>query len=609
MTRTVLISTFMLLIISTGILSARSIGSVDVGTGSYTYYTGDNVTVYFQAGYSGDVFGTAEIFVSGPSTGGAEISAGTLSIETGQTYTTYVYGSAFSIPGIYTIKVVVGLTYDVWEGSTSIQVIQSVPFDFSMTITPPTITIETGETVQYDVSVTYSDPYYVGTEISPYLTGLDSSMQYTFTYSGVVIKTSDSTPPGTYVFTITGSSQGITRQATATLIVKAPTDYTVTISPINQTINLGEKGVFTIVTNLVSGNPETVSLSLSGLPSDFTYTFSPASGVPTFTSTLTIDLTTASTTGTFTIPITVTGGGLTKKESFSLTVKEKDFSLTVDTNNISVKQGDTANVTIDIKALGGFDETVTLKATNLPDNATSKFSSSPRKPPYKSTLTINLQLTTPEGNYPVTIEAEGGGLTHSETVTLQVEKKPFTLLISLNPEEGPATTDSIMLITIGQKPNIEGTLTPSYPGGKIILIYTSPHPKPLIEELLPFFTEKTGEGKIIERELIMDSDGSFSDDFSAKSSGEWTVKAVFQENGKTIAESDTIHFTIKTNPIAFIIVVVFVIGVIAAMIYKSRKGKLPSQKTTIKKVLTCPQCGQPLIPGDSFCASCGKKIE
>src|SRR4030042_945016 len=113
MTRTVLISIFILLIISTGISSTRSIGSVDVGTSSYTYYAGDNVAVFFQAGYSGGVFGTAEIYVSGPSTGGAEISAGTLSIETGQTYTTYVYGSAFSIPGIYTIKVVVGLELDI----------------------------------------------------------------------------------------------------------------------------------------------------------------------------------------------------------------------------------------------------------------------------------------------------------------------------------------------------------------------------------------------------------------------------------------------------------------------------------------------------------------
>jgi hypothetical protein len=166
-----------------------------------------------------------------------------------------------------------------------------------------------------------------------------------------------------------------------------------------------------------------------------------------------------------------------------------------------------------------------------------------------------------------------------------------------------------MLKTIGQKPNIEGTLTPSYPGGKIILIYKSPPPKPLIEELLPFFTEKTGEGKKIERELTVNSDGSFLDDFSARSSGEWTVKAVFQENGKTIAESDTIHFTIKTYPIAFIIVVVFVIGVIAAMIFKSKIGKLPSQKAAIKKINTCSKCGQPLILGDSFCASCGKKID
>lgn len=86
------------------------------------------------------------------------------------------------------------------------------------------------------------------------------------------------------------------------------------------TVTQGSSGSNTITATLLSGTTQSVSYTISGLPSGATASFSPSSGNPTFTSTLTI--TTASTTvsGTYTITVTGTSGSLTKITAFTLTV-------------------------------------------------------------------------------------------------------------------------------------------------------------------------------------------------------------------------------------------------------------------------------------------------
>jgi len=588
--------------------SAEAVGTVDVYTSSTTYYTGDTVTVIFQAGYSTGVLGTAEILVIGPA---GSASAGTVNIETGRTYTFMLYGSAISFPGFYTVKVVVTLPLDIWEGSASFQVIQRVPFDFSLTISPSLVTVIRGGTAKYMVTATYSDPSYTGTDITLKVTGLDPSIRSTISFAGELsLQTTDGTPPGTYVFTLSGTAQGITRQTTATLVVEPPFEYTLTVSPSSATVNIGEKANFDVVVNLVSGKPETVSLGLSGLPSNIIYLFSPSSGTPTFTSTLTLDLASVTLPGTYTFTVTAAGGGLTKKADVTLTIREKDFSLAVSPESASVKQVETSTFNIDVKPLGGFDQEVTLKVSGLPDGVTSKFSTSSGKPPYSSILTVEVSLSAKEGGYPLTIDAEGGGLSHTAKVNLQVEKKPFSITISPSFAEKISPTDSILFILGGTKPNVAGTLTPPLQGGKVTLVYQSPPEKSALEELLSFIQKKEGGGKSISREVTVGSDGSFADAFTAKTSGEWTVKAVLKDDGNVITESNTESFTIKTYPVVLILIVVVIIGAVAMTIVRRRRAKpTKAEARPSKAILYCPKCGATLTPGDLFCGSCGERIK
>ncbi len=178
------------------------------------------------------------------------------------------------------------------------------PFDFTLSISPSSLTVKKGEAARFTWSVSYSDPIYQGTTFTWDISGLDPSMKVNVGRGTLTIGTSDATPPGSYTFTFMLSAKGVTRFVTATLIVEALFDYSISISPPSQTVNIGEKTSYTITANLISGTAQPVSLTLSGLPTDISYSFSSASGIPSFVSTLTLDAKTFSSPGTYTLKIT-----------------------------------------------------------------------------------------------------------------------------------------------------------------------------------------------------------------------------------------------------------------------------------------------------------------
>jgi hypothetical protein len=87
------------------------------------------------------------------------------------------------------------------------------------------------------------------------------------------------------------------------------------------TVTQGGSGSNTITATLTTGSTQSVGLSCtSGLPTGATCGFSPASGSPTFSSTLTISALSSTPTGPNTITVTGTAGTLTHTTTFQLTV-------------------------------------------------------------------------------------------------------------------------------------------------------------------------------------------------------------------------------------------------------------------------------------------------
>lgn len=105
-------------------------------------------------------------------------------------------------------------------------------------------------------------------------------------------------------------------------MIQSP-DFNIISDPGSQTITPGQSTTYSITVSPVNGFNSTVSLYISGLPSYATYSFSPSSGTPTFTSTLTIYASSSTPTGTYTLTITGTGGGLTRTTHVTLVVESQ----------------------------------------------------------------------------------------------------------------------------------------------------------------------------------------------------------------------------------------------------------------------------------------------
>ena len=112
----------------------------------------------------------------------------------------------------------------------------------------------------------------------------------------------------------------MTHQASATLTVSASPDFTINVNPASQTVSQGETASYSVNVAGLNGFSSPVSLSISGLPSGANGVFSNPSGTPDFASTLTITLSGTVPTGSYTLTVTGSGGGLSQVANLVLTV-------------------------------------------------------------------------------------------------------------------------------------------------------------------------------------------------------------------------------------------------------------------------------------------------
>jgi len=111
-----------------------------------------------------------------------------------------------------------------------------------------------------------------------------------------------------------------------------------------------------------------------------------------------------------------------------------DFSISASPSFQSVAPGEAAQFEISLTAQGGFASPITLGVSELPAHTEATFDPNPITPPGSSTLSISTAAQTPPGTYPLTIEASGGGISHTTTATLKIasQYKLYLPFISKN---------------------------------------------------------------------------------------------------------------------------------------------------------------------------------
>ncbi len=256
----------------------------------------------------------------------------------------------------------------------------------------------------------------------------------------ITVQTSPTTPPGDYSLVVelhgTEGSPSLSPSETAILGLHveeavAP-DFGLSISPGNRVIGPGESAEFFVDLNSIGGFSDPISLSVSGLPSGASYSFSSNNQVPDFASTLSISTSATTPAGTYSITVSGTGGGITHEQTVTLEVTEAArFSIMVEPSSKVAKQGQSAQYTVHVTGTAGFSDPVTLGIVGLPSGATPVITVNSQLPNYDSILTIPVGSDTPAGTYTMYVRGTGGGLT--------INSNPFTLTVTLAP---PSPTPS-----------------------------------------------------------------------------------------------------------------------------------------------------------------------
>jgi streptogramin lyase len=353
------------------------------------------------------------------------------------------------------VSLSLGATGNIWfteHGSNRIGYL-TVPYTFQVTASPTTRNVTRGQNTTFTVNVALIS----GSPASAQLTLLNapSGIGIQFTpqtgtppfASTLKIVTTNSTPTGTFNMNVQASSGGQNLVAAITLNVQAqqqppppppPTafSYEITVtSPQTVTITQGQSTSFDLAVTLISGTSQTVNLTAVGFPTGVTYSYTVASGLPTFTSTLQVQTNANTPGGSY--PIAISGlaaGGqpVHPAQSPVLVITEvpRDFTLTASVSQIMLVQGSRTNVPMTITSVGDFNSEVMLTSTLQPatPNLVVTFSPSATIPqPNGGTEQVTMQIAAlmgTSGTYLLTVTATSTNPSHSHEVMFSVQVSP-----------------------------------------------------------------------------------------------------------------------------------------------------------------------------------------
>jgi Pro-kumamolisin, activation domain/FG-GAP-like repeat/Bacterial Ig-like domain (group 3) len=224
---------------------------------------------------------------------------------------------------------------------------------------------------------------------------------------------------GQYPLTITGVSGGLTASTSLTLGVYAPT---FTLSAYNVTAGQGTSTSSYVYVYSQYGFTGGVNLSVAGLPSGVTGSFSPN---PTnSSSTLNLNVGASAPVGTSTVTVTGTSGSQTVTTTFLLSIAVPSFTLS-SVGTLSLNQGASTTGNVFLYAQNGFSGSVTLSASGLPSGVTVSFSPNPTTG--NSTLTLSASSTATPGLVTVTINGVSGATTASTSFSLTINSAGFNI--------------------------------------------------------------------------------------------------------------------------------------------------------------------------------------
>jgi subtilase family serine protease len=286
------------------------------------------------------------------------------------------------------------------------------------------LTINPGRTV--NATITVVPKYGFTGSVNLAIAGLPSGVTASFSpisttgTSTLTLTASSSATASNSILTITGTSGNLTAATTLGLSIIGPKFVLIAGSP----VSVGQGSSVSTFVNVLAQNgfSGSVTLAATNLPAGVTATFS--TNPTTYVSTVTFTASSTAPVGQSTVTITGVSGALTSSALITLNVKQPTFTLGT-ASSLSLGQGSSTSTYVSVNGLYGFNGSVALSVSGLPNGVTALWGPNPTT----SSTTLYLYATnsvTP-GSYPLTITGTSGTSTATAPLTMTVAVPSFTM--------------------------------------------------------------------------------------------------------------------------------------------------------------------------------------
>lgn len=386
---------------------AASASTTDLSTGSST-------AVPLSITPSGGFNSTVALSVSGMPAGvTAAFSPASLTGTATSTSTLTLSASTSAKPGTYGLVITAaggGITH------TANLTVAVVTPSFALTLGGAVPSLQIGGTAAVPLTLTPSNGFHSAVTLTA--SGLPAGVTASFAPATVTSSTKASSTltltaaatakAGSFNLKVTATGGGITSDITVSVTTPAPSFTLAAASAAAVSVAAGGTGNAQIAFTPGVGFTSPVSFTVSGLPAGVSATFSPAilTGPAAATTAVKFSATGAAKSGTYSVTITGTGGGMTKTVPVSISVPAVSSGFTVGLSNqfITVKAGGAA-VTVSMllaSAPAGFNAPVSLMVIGTQANISQRLASSALTAAAPSTpLTVTAAANASPGIYTV----------------------------------------------------------------------------------------------------------------------------------------------------------------------------------------------------------------
>ncbi|HEX4773586.1 MAG TPA: protease pro-enzyme activation domain-containing protein [Bryobacteraceae bacterium] len=336
--------------------------------------------------------------------------------------------------GSYSLKVNAvggGITQSV---ALTLQV--TVPATCTFAVNPGSVTLAAGKSAALQVSCgsvqgTFSGPLALSVAGLPTGVTEDGKSLTAGSTATATLSAASTAKAGSYSLSFTAAGSGFTKTLTVPLTITVPATFSLTSTQSSLTIKAGASAQLTATTVHSGTFNSIVSLTASGSPSGVTASFSKSSFAAPGdgTATVTFAVAASAKSGTYSVVLTGTGGGLTASAPVTLIIPAAattpNFTFSLNTNALTIQAGGAAGTVVVSTGnfTGAFNSTITITFSGLvPGMNYGATGATAANNLVNTSIGITAAASTTPGTYPITIKATGAGISYSSVVQVTITK-------------------------------------------------------------------------------------------------------------------------------------------------------------------------------------------